>query len=154
MPKMDRDTLRARLAETPGLLAGAAAAEHAGPDGEWSAIEVVRHLIGVEEEVWLTRLRQVAEESNPSWTWTEPGLGDGEGMSLDMLLALFRYRRRRTLDWLDGLDDAGWHRVGTHAIYGQLDIIGLMEIALDHDMDHLARLKRQPGPSVRPEPEP
>lgn len=159
MTIMDGATVRARLADTPRLLAAAArAAKDAAPDGEWSATEVVRHLIAVEEGVWLPRLRQVAEESNPHWSWTEPGLGDGEEVSLEVLLALFRHRRRRTLDWLNGLDTASWSRVGTHVTYGVLDVVGLMAVALDHDASHLTNLERRaglrPGPNaLTPEPD-
>ena len=158
--RLDRATVRARLAATPALLATAArAAEHADAAGEWSATEVVRHLIAVEEQVWLPRLRQMADEPNPDWSWTEPGLGDGEGTSLAVLLALFRYRRRRTLDWLDDLDDAGWYRVGTHTTYGILDVVGLMEVALDHDVGHLGELERRArsaprSQELKPEPGP
>ncbi len=40
------------------------------------------------------------------------------------------------------LDDAGWARFGTHVTYGVLDVAGLLNLAIDHDEDHLAGLAR------------
>lgn len=41
---------------------------------------------------------------------------------------------------LEALDDDGWSRRGTHQTYGELDVAGLLRVALDHDDHHLAAL--------------
>ena len=136
-----RADLRRRLAEVPQRLAvaGRAAAYEPVPDGEWNPAEVVRHMIAVEEEVWHSRLRQLATEERPRWLWTEPDRWPGAAdASLEDLLLVFADRRGTTIMILDALDDAGWARSGEHATYGILDVAALMSKAIDHDEQHLA----------------
>ncbi len=140
-----RAALRARLAVAPERVALAARAAEPRPvaDGEWSAYEIVLHLAAVEEEVFHRRLRQLAEERDPHWDWTEPRFGDGfVAPTLESALDVFRLRRAETLAHLDALDEVGWARTGTHATYGVLDVAGLLTVAADHDDDHLATLER------------
>lgn len=145
VPAETRARLRARLAAAPERVALAARAAEPRPvaDGEWSAYEIVLHLAAVEEEVFHRRLRQLAEERDPHWEWTEPRFGDGfVAPTLDSALDVFRLHRAETLAHLDALDDAGWARTGTHATYGVLDVLDLVTVAADHDDDHLATLER------------
>jgi hypothetical protein len=135
-----RADLRRRLAEVPRRLAVAtrAAVDKPTAAGEWTPAEVVRHLIAVEEDVWHSRLRQLATEDRPRWPWTEPDrwLGAPDA-SLDDLLIVYADRRGTTIAILGELDDAGWARTGEHATYGVLDVAALMTKAIDHDDEHL-----------------
>ena len=111
------------------------------PAGERGPSEVVRHLVAVEREVWQARFAQIAAEDDPHWSWTEPGLEPSlDGASLDEILAAFATRRTATAATVRALDDAGWQRSGTHATYGVLDVAGLLDLAIDHDKDHLEGL--------------
>jgi hypothetical protein len=141
----ERRDLLSRMAAAPNRVAKVARAtdRRAVPDGEWSAREIVLHLVAVEGEVFQHRLRQLAEEIDPHWDWTEPGVAEGPGTeTVDGALALFEASRRRTLDLVAGLDEVGWARTGTHATYGVLDVAGLLRVAADHDDDHIATLER------------
>ena len=142
----ERRALRDGLAAVPARLAAAATSAAGRPraPGEWSAAEVVRHLLTVEEDVWLQRLRQVTHETRPRWPWIEPGLGrPRRGRALAWLLDAYTARRGETVRYLDGLDAAGWMRSGIHATYGVLDVAGLLRRALAHDEEHLADLERR-----------
>jgi hypothetical protein len=137
--------LVARLAVVPDRLAAAARA--AAPDppaaGEWAPSDIVRHLIAVEDEIWSARLAQLATEDHPTWPWTEPDRWAGEpDASLDRLLRRHAAARASTVATLDGLDEDGWARTGTHATFGELDVAALMERAIDHDEEHLRSLAR------------
>ena len=147
-----RADLRRRLAEVPRRLAVAtrAAADKPTAAGEWTPAEVVRHLIAVEEEVWHSRLRQLAAEDRPRWPWTEPDrwLGAPDA-SLEDLLIVYADRRGTTIAILGELDDAGWARTGEHATYGVLDVAALMAKAIDHDDEHLDELPMSPEPVTR-----
>ena len=121
-----------------------AAARRPTPAGEWGPSGVVRHLVAVEREVWQARFAQIAVEDDPHWGWTEPGLEPSlEGASLDEILATFEARRAATAATVRSLDDAGWQRHGTHATYGVLDVAGLLDLAIDHDEDHLESLRTE-----------
>lgn len=136
--------VRERLASLPARLATAAwAAPHEAPaPGEWTPIEIVRHLIAVEEEVWHPRIGQVQTEDHPRWRWVEPGQWLGApAATLEEVLAMHARVRAATLALLDELGPDGWARTGTHDTYGVLDVAGLMTVAADHDEEHLASLR-------------
>ena len=134
-----REELVRELALTPDRLAEAAGRAPPAPPGEWSPLEVVCHLVAVEAEVWHARLDALWEDAaEPHWPWVEPKPWDGEGSgTLDGALAVFATRRAATLDRLARLDAAGWRRTGVHATYGRIDVERLVEIAIDHDREHL-----------------
>jgi hypothetical protein len=139
---IDPGALRDAYANVPHRLASAArSAAGPVPAGEWTPADIVRHLIAVEAEVWQPRLRQVAAETHPQWTWVEPDRWlDEPDATLDELLVRFAAGRAETVAHLDALDEAGWARSGTHATYGALDVAGLVRKALEHDEEHLASL--------------
>jgi hypothetical protein len=149
----DRASLIERLASGPvrvGLAArrteAAEAATGGPPPGEWSAREVVAHLVSVETAVWQARLDSLAAEDSPAWTWTEPGPASGpETATLELAIDRFAELRAGTVARLADLDDAGWARAGIHATFGRLDVAGLVRVVVDHDEEHLAGL---PGTTV------
>lgn len=137
-------TVRARLTAFPEALAqGARGAPPDSGPGEWTPIEVVRHLIAVEEEVWQRRIDQLRTEEHPRWRWVEPGQWLGApAAGLEVVLASHARVRARTVRLLDALGSEGWARSGTHDTYGVLDLAGLMSVAADHDAEHLRSFAR------------
>jgi DinB family protein len=141
----ERQALRDALAALPWRVA-AAAGRHADPSaalasGEWSPREVVLHLVAVEIDVWQPRLAALEAEDYPHWQWVEPGPWHGpEGATFAGALDVYARQRGVTVRRLDALDDAGWARRGLHATFGELDVAGLMRVALDHDEEHLAQI--------------
>jgi hypothetical protein len=140
--------VRTRLAGFPAALAAAARAAPPDPPAprEWTPSEIVRHLIAVEELVWHVRLGQLETDEHPHWAWVEPGQWLGApGADLDAVLAAHAAIRGKTVAILDGLGPDGWARRGTHDTYGELDVAGLMDVAADHDDEHLASLRNLRG---------
>lgn len=138
----DHEALVAELAAVPTQVADAARhAAESGP-GEWTPREVVCHLVAVEAEAWHKRLDLLWDrDGEPAWPWTEPGPWDGPGSeTLEGALEAFEIRRAATLDRLSRLDAAGWRRTGVHGTYGRMDVAALLQLALDHDREHLASL--------------
>jgi hypothetical protein len=143
-----------RLAAARGRIAAAArAAERAddappgdAPSGEWSAHQVMLHLVAVEAEVFQARLNDLETQAQPHWTWVEPGTADApETETLDEAIARFGACRDVTLRRVAELDEAGWSRSGTHETFGLLDVAGLLRVAHDHDLEHLGALERMAG---------
>jgi hypothetical protein len=126
-------------------LAGAAAGVHP-PPGEWSAHDVVRHLVAVERVVWQPRFRDLASATGdgepPFWPWTQPDLEPSlAGASLQEALDAFAAARAATVEMATALDEGGWKRYGIHAVFGRLDVAGLLSEVLRHDQEHLAQLE-------------
>lgn len=141
-----RTDLLERLAAGPariGELARVAAAPPDRPSGAWSAHQNVGHLVLVERQVFQARLADLTARGIPTWTWTEPGTSDGAGLeTLDAALDAFATARAETVAWVSAFDDAGWARFGQHATYGRLDVVGLLEVVVDHDDHHRADIAK------------
>ncbi len=136
-----------RLAATPARLEEAAAAlglaDPSTPPapGEWSAQDITLHLAAVEVGVWHVRLDALGTETFPEWPWVEPDRWPlPEGESFEAAVAIFAAHRTATLGRLQALDQEGWARRGRHTTFGVLDVGALMEIALDHDEEHVAQI--------------
>jgi hypothetical protein len=129
-------------ASRAALAAGRPEAEH-----EWPVRTVVLHLLAGDSDVWQPRLRQMAGQDNPYWEWTEPEMESWlrrfATYDLEALLDFYASVRRSTLAHLHNLSDAGWARVGTHAVYGVLDVGGVCRSILQHDEEHLDDLRKR-----------
>ena len=138
--------LLARLRQTPQLVREAAlripdAGPLRDPAAGWSPAQVVVHLAAVDAEVWCPRLRQLAVEGHPRWSWSEPDMSGRDASSTDAALREFETARGALVAQVTALDTAGWRRTGTHAVFGELDAEGLLRQALSHDLEHLADLE-------------
>ena len=134
----EQRALRDSLAAVPDRLAAAIPVASPAPAGEWTPREVLLHLLAVEDEVWQSRLRQLATEPEPHWPWFEPGLAAFEAESWEAVHKAFTGSRHETIAMLDALDDAGWAKTGVHERLGRLDVAALLQRAIDHDEEHIA----------------
>jgi len=143
----ERHQLRDRIAAIPDRLAAGArgSSGEAPAPGEWTASDILRHLIIVDDEVWLPRLRQAQAEDGPYWPDLVRVQWQGEpDASQERLLERFSGLRGDLVALLDGLDDAGWARWGTHYKHGRLDVAGLLRVILEHDDEHVAAVEALP----------
>lgn len=107
------------------------------PVAGWTAREVAGHLYLVEGVVFQARLDELAAGGSPRWGWTEPGTpAAADNPTLDDALDRFAAGRAETLARVGALDEPGWRRSGTHATFGRLDVVGLLEVIADHDDEH------------------
>lgn len=142
----ERSQLIVQLAEMPNQARAAIRAQGILPPrpGEWSTQAVVGHLWRTERQVWQARLEQMLREDNPYWQWWDPDRFDWEAdfgaSDLNVLLDAYEFLRAATCDYLRDLSDEQWARRGTHQTYGELDVMGLMQKAVEHDREHLATL--------------
>jgi hypothetical protein len=140
-----RRSLVLRLSAAPARFAAAAATRPVADPrpGEWTAQQIVLHLVAVELEVFQQRLRELHQAAVPTWTWVEPGPASREpDETIAQSLDRFAAARARTLEVVGSLDEAGWLRFGEHATLGPLDVGALLARAGDHDAEHLAGLTR------------
>jgi len=139
----DRSSIVGLLAHAPARAGELAARAGTPPPGEWSAREVILHLVVVDELVWHPRLDSLLKPGTdpPRWSWVEPGLWSGPGEdSVAGALAAYRERRAATIARLDALGGDGWQRYGIHVTYGRLDVPALLRVLADHDAEHLTQL--------------
>ena len=115
------------------------------PDA-WSILEVVNHLADEEAEDFRARLDLLLHHPGQPWPPIDPEgwvtardyAGRGLAASLDRFLA----ERRRSLDWLAGLDAPDWERAYPHPRAGPLSAGSLLASWVAHDLLHVRQLAR------------
>lgn len=140
------------LRRTPGalrhLLEGVTPAEAAAaPDGEWSAFDVVGHLIDGEETDWIPRARIILSgEAVRRFTpfdrhrHRDRNRGKALGALLDEFAAL-RVANLNTLESLR-LTPPDFARTATHPDFGEVTLGQLLATWAVHDLGHLAQVAR------------
>ncbi len=141
-----RQVLLDALAATPGdlerLVKGSDSAtliQRPTPD-EWSAADVLCHLVLV-EELSLARLQLVVEKERPSVSPIHPDPASHDlTQPLTTMLVNFRRARQATLAYLQELKAGDWQRMGSHSTRGNLSLRVLVQFMVDHDTAHLNQI--------------
>ncbi len=112
--------------------------------GEWSASEVLGHLIEADRRGFVGRIRLVAHEDRPTFEpWDQPSVAaarrDQERDPED-LVAEFLAGREDGLGFVASLDEATCARVGLHPHVGELSVSDLLHEWVHHDREHLAQM--------------
>jgi len=142
----DRELLIAGLAAVPGLLRELTL-DVLGPDaakppavGEWSVIDVVRHLVEGDREKFLPRLRRMLAEDRPVFSKT--ALDPGDASDLPTLVAAFGSAREQVARTLAGMDATAWSRTGVTPSRGELSVEAYARSTTKHDTEHLRQLQQ------------
>ena len=111
----------------------------------WSAHQVIFHLQDVGENVYIPRLNQILEQSNPVF----PDFDTTHRMETHYdpltprkeLLDDFKSQCDQTVDLLEGLSDEDWNRPGTHISLGTHSLSWWADRMLAHIEEHLSQLR-------------
>ena len=114
-------------------------------EGEWAPVEIVAHLADGED--WaLRRVKTMLAEDEPQLEpFDQAALAiKSRYIELDISEQLERFARLRAehLAILDGLDDAGWRRIGVHGEHGRMSVELYESHVAAEEVDHLAQLSR------------
>ena len=151
-PPFDLDEVLRTLARTPEALRElldevAPATATAAPEGQWSAFEVVGHLIDGEETDWMPRARLILSRG-PDLRF-EPfdrhrHLERNRGRSLDELVDEFCWLRDANLDTVKSwrLTPGQLSLTGEHPDFGTVTLRQLLATWVVHDLGHLAQVAR------------
>jgi hypothetical protein len=93
-----------------------------------------------EEECFAARLRRLIEEDNPQFEYYDNAQRNFDDYDLLDSLASWERQRKSILDRVRDLSQEDVRRVGRHAVYGELNVIGLLQLMLQHDEEHKAQL--------------
>jgi hypothetical protein len=125
-------------------VAGApAAALDAKPADGWSAREIVHHLAD-SEMTSAIRLRRLLVEDQPLIAgYDEEAFAQRlfyAQRPLEAALDALSAARRTSLEILERLSEADWHRAGTHSESGRYSVEDWLEIYAAHAHDHAAQI--------------
>jgi len=119
-----------------------AADDHAARIGAWSLRDVAAHLAASEREAFEPRIRAIAAGERPAFDLYTNDETDFGGVQLEDALEEWAATRGRLLDFVRELSDEERAHTGHHHKYGDITVERYLQIALDHDRDHLKSLER------------
>jgi uncharacterized damage-inducible protein DinB len=142
---IDRGLTLAWLRATPRMLremtrdCTAAHAVAAPAPGQWSIVDVVRHLVEGDRDTFLPRLRRMLAEDRPTFAVRRPLEHDGSDLAT--LLHVFERARADVVKILGGLDDRAWSREGVSPSRGPLSVETYAASTVAHDTEHLQQIQ-------------
>ena len=110
--------------------------------GAWTLRDIAAHLATTEKECFEPRIRAMAAGERPEFEYYSNDERDFDGISLRSALTEWAETRARLIDFVRGLSDEERARIGVHTKFGELTVDRYLQIALDHDQDHLRSLER------------
>jgi hypothetical protein len=113
--------------------------------GAWSVRDIAGHLAATERDCFAPRIRAMAAGEKPAFDWFTNDETDFSGLQLSTALDDWAAERSRLLDFVRGLTDEERRRTGTHERYGEISVDRYLEIALEHDQEHLAAVEKKAG---------
>ncbi len=116
--------------------------DHPARVGAWTLRDIAAHLATTEKECFEPRIRAMAAGERPEFEFYSNDERDFDGISLASALTEWAGTRNRIIDFVRALSEEERDRVGVHAKFGELTVDGYLQIALDHDRDHLKSLEK------------
>ena len=114
-------------------------------EGEWSMKEVMAHLLKVERDVFLPRLKRIATEQLARFELFDPDAwaAERDHRQGDFMAEWreFAEARQRTVDFLRSLPAGAADRIGLSAAFGPVSLATYATHIVDHDIEHLAQLE-------------
>jgi hypothetical protein len=118
--------------------------------GAWNLRDIAAHLAATERDCYEPRIRAIASGENPLFDFFTNEETDFSGIHLDEALDEWNATRARLIDYVETLDGEQRNRLkGRHERYGEVSVDRYLEIALEHDRDHLRGLERLAGQLTR-----
>ncbi|MRR30643.1 SDR family NAD(P)-dependent oxidoreductase, partial [bacterium] len=114
-------------------------------DGSWNPHQIIAHMRDVNREVYILRLNQIIEQTNPSFQefdgelWMEQHYASSEPIK-DLVDDLAQ-QCEETADLLEALRDEDWQRTGTHISLGTHSLQWWADRMVAHIGEHLAQLR-------------
>jgi hypothetical protein len=117
--------------------------------GAWSLRDIAAHLAASEREAFDPRVRAMAAGERPTFTFYDNDDTDFSGIQLEDALNEWTAIRGRLLDFVRALSPEERARVGFHERFGEVSVDRYLQIALNHDREHLRGLERVAGSHSR-----
>jgi DinB family protein len=118
--------------------------------GAWDLRDIAAHLAASERDCYVPRIRAIAAGANPIFDFFTNEGTDFSGIHLDEALEEWIATRMMLIGYVRTLgEDQRKGLTGRHERYGNVTVDRYLEIALEHDGDHLRGLERLAGELTR-----
>jgi hypothetical protein len=113
--------------------------------GAWNLRDIAAHLAATERDCYLPRIRAIASGENPTFDVFTNDDTDFGGIQLESALEEWSVSRRTLIDYVRTLGGHERGLTGHHVKYGDVTVDRYLEIALEHDRNHLRGVERLAG---------
>ena len=135
--------LRASQKGLSALLASVADDQDWQPAPEhWSFRFIAAHLATVERECFQDRVVRIAAGEGPHFESYFNTGWDFSRFDLRDSLHGWALTRQEIIDFVRALPEEAWAQVGTHATFGAITVLSVLQVMLNHDQEHLQHLER------------
>jgi hypothetical protein len=118
--------------------------------GAWDLRDIAAHLAASERDCYVPRIRAIAAGESPTFDFFTNDGSDFSGIHLDEALDEWIATRTMLLGYVRTLEEEQRQGLaGHHERYGRVTVDRYLEIALEHDRDHLRGLERLAGELTR-----
>ena len=117
--------------------------------GAWDLRDIAAHLAATERDSYVPRIRSIAAGENPTFDFFTNDGSDFSGIHLDDALDEWTATRLMLIGYVKTLGGEQRALTGHHERYGEVTVDRYLEIALEHDQDHLRGLERLAGELTR-----
>jgi DinB family protein len=117
--------------------------------GAWDLRDIAAHLAATERDCYVPRIRAIAAGENPTFDFFTNDGSDFSGIHLDDALDEWIATRMMLIGYAKTLEGEQRALTGRHERYGEVTVDRYLEIALEHDRDHLRGLERLAGELTR-----
>ena len=111
---------------------------------KWSILELINHLYDEEKHDFRKRLDLTLHESGKEWPVIDPEgwviSHEYQKKNFDQSIKKFLNERKKSLQWLNSLDNPDWRQNYQHPIIGVLSAGDLLAAWAAHDYLHLRQL--------------
>ena len=118
--------------------------------GAWDLRDIAAHLAATERDCYVLRIRSIAAGENPTFDFFTHDGHDFSGIHLDDALDEWIATRMMLVGFVQTLgEDQRTKLTGRHERYGEVTVDWYLQMALQHDRDHLRGLERLAGQLTR-----
>ena len=117
--------------------------------GAWNLRDIAAHLAATERDCYLVRIRAIAHGEHPSFDFFTHDGADFSGVHLEDALEDWIGAREELTAFVRAMTPDARELTGSHERYGEVSIDRYLQIALEHDADHLRGLERLAGELTR-----
>lgn len=117
--------------------------------GAWTLRDIAAHLAATERDCYEPRIHAIAAGENPEFDYFTNDETDFSGVQLENALEEWTSTRAGLIDYVRTLSDEQRRLSGHHERYGDVTVDRYLEIAIEHDRDHLRGLERLAGQLTR-----
>lgn len=110
--------------------------------GQWSFRYIAAHMATVDKDCYRDRVVRIAAGENPHFESYFNTGWDFSRFDLRDSLHEWAVTRREIIDFVRALPEERWSLTGTHATFGTITLLDVLQMMLDHDQEHLQHLEQ------------